>query len=126
MLVYSYHGVLFSCSLTRYLVDQSNPESIEDLVELVVPELQKRGIYWNDYPVPGGTLRENMQNNPGQPLAAPDHPAAKLRWDKFHAKATNDVSDTKVDAASEDLGKVEISKASDVSVSVEPVLVTAN
>lgn len=63
-------------------LDQCNPESIEDLVTLLVPELQKRGLYWNDYPAPEGTLRENMQQRPGQPLAAQDHIAAKLRWDK--------------------------------------------
>jgi len=62
-----------------------NPDSINDLVELLIPELQRRGIFWTDYPAPGGTLRENMQNKPGQPLAGDDHPAAKLRWDKIKA-----------------------------------------
>lgn len=58
-----------------------NPTSVEDVVELLIPELQKRGIYQTEYPVPGGTLRENMQVRPGQPLLAPDHPGAKVRWD---------------------------------------------
>lgn len=58
-----------------------NPESIEDLVELLIPELQRRGIYWKDYDVPAGTLRENMQRRPGQSLLPPDHPGAKLRSD---------------------------------------------
>lgn len=56
-----------------------NPESITDIVELLIPELQRRGIYWNDYAVPGGTLRENMQNRPGHPFLGPDHTGAKLR-----------------------------------------------
>lgn len=56
-----------------------NPESITDIVELLIPELQKRGIYWTDYPVPGGTLRENMQGKPGQPFLGPDHVGAKKR-----------------------------------------------
>jgi hypothetical protein len=60
----------------------SNPGSWEDVVELLVPELQKRGIYWTDYAVPGGTFRENMQGKPGHPLLPDDHPGAKLRWDK--------------------------------------------
>jgi alkanesulfonate monooxygenase SsuD/methylene tetrahydromethanopterin reductase-like flavin-dependent oxidoreductase (luciferase family) len=57
-------------------------QSIEDLVELLIPELQRRGIYRTEYPVVGGTMRENMQNRPGRPLAGDDHPAAKVRWDK--------------------------------------------
>ena len=62
------------------MVDISNPGSWEDVVELLVPELQKRGIYWNDYAVPGGTFRENMQGKPGQCLLPDDHPGAKFRW----------------------------------------------
>jgi hypothetical protein len=49
-------------------------------VSLLVPELQKRGIYWNDYPVPGGTLRENMHSAPGVSMLKPTHPGAKVRW----------------------------------------------
>jgi hypothetical protein len=49
-------------------------------VNLLVPELQKRGIYWNDYPVPGGTLRENVHRTPGQSLLLATHPGAKVRW----------------------------------------------
>jgi len=60
--------------------DMCNPESIEDLVELLIPELQKRGLYRTEYPVVGGTFRENMQGRPGQPLLGPDHPGAKVRW----------------------------------------------
>ena len=60
--------------------DVSNPGSFEDVVELLIPELQKRGIYWSDYVAPGGTARENISNKPGQPLLAPEHPGAKLRW----------------------------------------------
>jgi hypothetical protein len=59
--------------------DMCNPESITDIVELLIPELQRRGIYWSDYAVPGGTLRENMQGRPGQPFLGPDHTGAKLR-----------------------------------------------
>ncbi|KAG9247141.1 hypothetical protein BJ878DRAFT_219999 [Calycina marina] len=61
--------------------DISNPGSWEDVAELLVPELQKRGIYWNDYAVlyQGGTFTENMQVKPGQTLPHDDHPRAKLR-----------------------------------------------
>lgn len=57
-----------------------NPESIQDLVELLIPELQKRGLHRTEYPVVGGTFRENMQGRPGQPLLGADHPGAKVRW----------------------------------------------
>lgn len=56
----------------------SNPGSWDDVVDLLVPELQRRGIYWLDYPAPGGTLRENMSNLPGQPFLAKTHPGAKI------------------------------------------------
>jgi len=58
----------------------SNPGSFEDVVELLIPELQRRGIYRTDYPVPGGTFRENMQQTPGESLLPFIHPAASYRW----------------------------------------------
>lgn len=47
----------------------------------MVPELQRRGIYWNDYAVPGGTLRENLFAEKGASKVRPDHPAYKAKWD---------------------------------------------
>lgn len=55
-------------------------------MELLVPELQRRGIYWNDYPVPGGTMRENLHGVKGQNLVEDDHPASKFKWDKREEK----------------------------------------
>lgn len=34
-----------------------------------------------DYPVPGGTLRENMHGVKGQNLVKADHPAYQYKWD---------------------------------------------
>jgi alkanesulfonate monooxygenase len=51
------------------------PESFEDFVELVVPELQKRGVYKRDYRA--GTYREKLFGR-GPHIAAP-HPAARYR-----------------------------------------------
>ncbi|MFZ4831843.1 LLM class flavin-dependent oxidoreductase [Rouxiella sp. Mn2063] len=51
-------------------------ESFTDIVELVVPELQKRGVYKKDYTP--GTLREKLFNQ-GPRLSAP-HPGASYRW----------------------------------------------
>lgn len=60
--------------------DVSNPQSYTDVVELLVPELQKRGIFWEDYAVPGGTMRENFYARPGQWQLPNDHPSAHFRW----------------------------------------------
>ncbi|KAK6431988.1 hypothetical protein LTR95_011845 [Oleoguttula sp. CCFEE 5521] len=56
------------------------PGTFADVIELLVPELRKRGIFWIDYAVPGGTYRENLLEKPGQTEPLPDHPAAKLIW----------------------------------------------
>lgn len=47
---------------------------------MLVPELQKRGIYWSEYPAPGGTLRENVHSSPGKSFLPAAHPGAKVRW----------------------------------------------
>lgn len=62
------------------------PGSIEDLVELLVPELQKRGIFWKDYAVPGGTFRENVYGVEGQTFLPKDHPLYETRWTNSHNK----------------------------------------
>ena len=49
---------------------------------MLVPELQRRGIYWLDYLVPGGTLSENMSMEPGQTCVPDEHPAAKYRRER--------------------------------------------
>ena len=52
------------------------PESFEDFVDLVIPELQARGSYKLDYEE--GTLREKLFE-PGQPALPARHPAAGYR-----------------------------------------------
>ncbi|KJX98946.1 hypothetical protein TI39_contig381g00010 [Zymoseptoria brevis] len=56
------------------------PQTFEDVVELLIPELQRRGIFWDDYTVPGGTYRENFLYSPGQNEPLPNHPAGKMIW----------------------------------------------
>jgi alkanesulfonate monooxygenase len=51
------------------------PETFADFVDLVVPELQRRGRYKLDY---AGTLREKLYG-PGRARLGRDHPAAKFR-----------------------------------------------
>lgn len=67
------------------------------MVELLVPELQRRGLYWDDYPVPGGTLRENMNNVPGKPFLSKDHPGSKI---KLNGTIVNGVKVENVSAVS--------------------------
>jgi hypothetical protein len=56
------------------------PGTFTDVAELLIPELQRRGIFWNDYAVPGGTYRENLTETRGQKEPREDHPAAAMIW----------------------------------------------
>ncbi|KAI1344642.1 Nitrilotriacetate monooxygenase component A/pristinamycin IIA synthase subunit A [Xylariaceae sp. FL0016] len=55
----------------------TNPSSWEDVVDLLVPVLQERGLYWKEYDVPGGTFRENLV---GQKELRDDHYGASFKW----------------------------------------------
>jgi hypothetical protein len=56
------------------------PGTFTDVIELLIPELQRRGIFWDDYVVPGGTYRENLTETEGQREPFEDHPAAAMIW----------------------------------------------
>lgn len=56
------------------------PESFEDVVSLLLPVLRKRGLFWDDYSVDGGTYRENLFGSNGGAFPPADHPAAKYHW----------------------------------------------
>ncbi|KAE8166926.1 luciferase-like domain-containing protein [Aspergillus tamarii] len=56
------------------------PGSFKDIIELLIPELRRRGLFWDDYAVNKGTYRENLYGSPGQSGPPEDHPAAKYRW----------------------------------------------
>jgi hypothetical protein len=70
----------------RYLTDLPEqayaikPGSFIDIAELLIPELRKRGLFWDDYAVQGGTYRENFYGKKGQAGPRDDHPAARYRW----------------------------------------------
>ncbi|RDW74815.1 hypothetical protein BP6252_05957 [Coleophoma cylindrospora] len=59
----------------------SNPGSYEDIVELLIPVLQERGIMWKDYASPGGTFRENLYKKPGSKTLPLNHRGAQFRYD---------------------------------------------
>jgi hypothetical protein len=81
--------VLYEFGLT-HPVDVSNPESYEDVVEMLVPALQERGLMWKDYAVLGGTFRENIHRRPGEPLLPAAYPAAQFRYDALKANGNTD------------------------------------
>ncbi len=57
----------------------SNPGSFEDVVELLVPELVKRGLMWDEYDVPSGTFRENIYGI-GCSRLRNDHFGSTFKW----------------------------------------------
>ncbi|KAK4210873.1 dimethyl-sulfide monooxygenase [Rhypophila decipiens] len=56
------------------------PQSFKDIIDLLLPELRKRGLFWDDYAAPGGTYRENFYGKPGQKYPLDEHAAAKYHW----------------------------------------------
>lgn len=60
------------------VADPTPPVGVRDVVDLVVPELQRRGHVWREYPDDGGTLRERF-HGAGQERVRDDHPAARFR-----------------------------------------------
>lgn len=58
----------------------SIPETFDDMIELLLPELRRRGVFWDDYAVDGGTLRENYLGVEGRNRLAESHPGSKFVW----------------------------------------------
>lgn len=56
------------------------PQSFKDVIELLLPELKARGMFWDDYAVPGGTYRENFYSKKGQRGPLDEHVASTYRW----------------------------------------------
>lgn len=56
------------------------PGSFEDIVNYLVPELRRRGLAWDDYPVQNGTFRENFYGVEGQNFVPEDHGAFGYKW----------------------------------------------
>ncbi|OCL14777.1 Nitrilotriacetate monooxygenase component A/pristinamycin IIA synthase subunit A [Glonium stellatum] len=56
------------------------PQSFQDIIDLLLPELRSRGLFWQDYAVPGGTYRENLYEKPGQTGPLHEHVASSYRW----------------------------------------------
>ncbi|KAF2661470.1 Nitrilotriacetate monooxygenase component A/pristinamycin IIA synthase subunit A [Lophiostoma macrostomum CBS 122681] len=56
------------------------PGTFIDVIELLIPELRKRGLFWDDYAVQGGTYRENFYGKEGQSGPLDSHIGAGYRW----------------------------------------------
>lgn len=56
------------------------PGTFDDIIELLLPELRRRGLFWEDYEVKGGTVRETLTGIVGNKKLPADHPGAKYAW----------------------------------------------
>lgn len=60
------------------------PQAWEDVVEFLIPELQRRGwLGSGEYAVPGGTARENLYATPGHNRLHSTHPGSKYKFDVY-------------------------------------------
>ena len=75
----------------------SNPGSFEDVVDLLRPELVRRGMMWEDYDFPQGTFRENLL---GQKHLRDDHYGSRFKYPK--------------EGKSEDVQKPEVAEKSEL------------
>ncbi|KIW26207.1 uncharacterized protein PV07_09320 [Cladophialophora immunda] len=57
-----------------------SPGDFQDIAQYLFPELRRRGVFWDDYAVPGGTTRENYSADDRGKRVREDHPASKYRW----------------------------------------------
>ncbi|KAI1029650.1 hypothetical protein LB503_008087 [Fusarium chuoi] len=74
-----------TCSQSRDVTNSDKgyvlfPGTFKDIIELLLPELRSRGLFWDDYAVPGGSYRENFYGLPGQKYPLDEHAASKYRW----------------------------------------------
>lgn len=58
----------------------NTPGSQEDIVDLLVPELVKRGRMWDDYDIEGGSLRENLYGVKGMAGLPDEHYGSKFKY----------------------------------------------
>lgn len=56
------------------------PGTFVDVIDELLPVLRQRGLFWEDYAVPGGTYRENLYAEKGSARPRADHAAAAYHW----------------------------------------------
>lgn len=57
-----------------------SPGGFEDMIKHLWPELRRRGVFHEDYEVPGGTTRENYTGDGLGSRLRDDHPGSRYRW----------------------------------------------
>lgn len=65
------------------------PQAWEDVVKYLIPEMEKRGWLGENgqqYPVPGGTARENLYGVEGETRLDPTHPGSRYKFDVYPAE----------------------------------------
>ncbi|ODV82147.1 Nitrilotriacetate monooxygenase component A/pristinamycin IIA synthase subunit A [Suhomyces tanzawaensis NRRL Y-17324] len=70
------------------------PGSFEDIVDYLVPELQSRGLFWDDYPESNDEKDSNLSfreqifgtTRDDPKFLLPSHPAHKLRWTSEYSR----------------------------------------
>lgn len=65
----------------------TNPGSFEDIIEYILPELQRRGLFRTEVEKKGATARESYL---GSPWLAEDHPGRAFRWAESDTNRTAD------------------------------------
>lgn len=58
----------------------TNPGTFDDIIEYLLPELRARDLFWEDYKVPAGTLRENYLGLRGENRLSRGHPGTQYFW----------------------------------------------
>lgn len=56
------------------------PQSFKDIIDLLLPELKARGLFWDGYAVENGTYRENFYGVKGQKVPLDEHVASTYQW----------------------------------------------
>jgi FMN-dependent oxidoreductase (nitrilotriacetate monooxygenase family) len=96
----------------------TTPGSFEDVVYLLRPELVKRGLMWEDYEAPGGTLRENLVGK-GQKALMDDHYGSQFKWGKTPVGGETNGNGEIVESKSE-VPKVEELKIGETKAAAAP------
>lgn len=81
----------------------TSPGSFEDIVDLLRPELVRRGYLGEDYPVPGGTLRENF-NGVGKSGLHDDHYGSSFKRKHDLISESEEMAPKEVEAKKQAMG----------------------